>query len=47
MLVLKGDGSWIDINGNPYDLDFKNNVDKFCELYLNDTSASFEEEKAF
>ena len=47
MLVLKGDGSQIDIDGYPYDLDFENNVDKFCEQYLNDTSSSFEEKKAF
>ncbi len=47
MLVLKGDESWIDIDGNPYDSSFKNNIDKFCEQYLNDKSTFFEEEKAF
>ena len=47
MLVLKGDELQIDIDGNPYDLDFENNVDKFCEQYLNDKSAYFEEDKAF
>ena len=31
MLVLKGDGSLIDIDSDPYDLDFENNVNEFCE----------------
>ena len=47
MLVLKWDESSIDIYGNPYDSNFEKNVDKFCEQYLNDKSASLEEEKTF
>ena len=47
MLVLKGDESWIDIDGNLYNSNFEKNIDKFCEQYLNDKSTSFEEEKAF
>ena len=47
MLVLKGDESRIDIDGNPYDSNFENNVDEFFKEYLNDKSTSFEEEKAF
>ena len=31
MLVLIGDESQIDIDGDPYDLNFKNNIDRFCE----------------
>ena len=34
MLVLKGDESHIDIDGNPYDSNLENNIDKFCEKYL-------------
>ena len=30
-----------------YYVNFKTNIDKFCEQYLNDTSTHFEEEKAF
>ena len=29
MLVLKGDESQIDIDGNPYKLNLENNIDKF------------------
>ena len=47
MLVLKGDESRKDTNGNPYDLNLENNIDKFCEQYLNDKSEFFDEEKAF
>ena len=47
MLVLKGDRSLIDIDGDPYDSNFKNDDDEFCEQYLNDTSTSFEDERAF
>ena len=44
VLVLKCDGSQIDIDGHPYDLEFEDYVDDFCEQYLNDTSTSFEDE---
>ena len=47
MLVPKGDGSQIDVDSDPYDLNFENNVAKFCEQYLNDKSAFFDKEKAF
>ena len=47
MLVLKGDESLIDIDDNPYDSNFENNVDDFWKQYLNDKFASFEEEKLF
>ena len=47
MLVLKGDESQKDIDGNPNDLNIENNIDKFCEQYLNDKSTFFDEEKAF
>ena len=45
--MLKGDESRKDIDGNPYDSNLENNIDKFCEQYLNDKSTFFEEEKAF
>ena len=47
MLFLRGDESWIDIDGNSYDSNYGNNIDKFCEQYLNDKSSSFEEDKVF
>jgi hypothetical protein len=47
MFVLKGDESQKDTDGNPQDSNLENNIDKFCEQYLNDKSAFFDEEKAF
>ena len=47
MLVLKWDESWIDIDGDPYDSNFENNIDKFCENNLNDKYVFCEELKAF
>ena len=47
VLVLTGDGLWIDIDGDPYEFDFEEEFDDFCEQYLDETSPSFEEEKAF
>ena len=47
MFMLKGDESRKNTNGNPYDLNLENNIDKFCEQYLNDKSAFFDKENAF
>ena len=47
MFMLKGDESRKDTDGNPYDLNLENNIDKFCEQYLSDKSAFFYKESIF
>lgn len=47
VLVIKDGGSWMDIDGDPYNLDFENDVDEFYEQYLNYTYSYFEDERVF